>query len=79
MPKEITVESLAPEMLEACREAWRYNLAIAQRAADGNYDIDARRALAQGVDLDQLYVNWMEKVYVILRKLDDKLLKDTHA
>ena len=50
----------APELLGACQAAIAYDKAIRGRAQAGDFEkLDPRGAIAEGVDLDTLYEEWI--------------------
>lgn len=46
---------------DACCAAIKYDEAIRRRADNGDFELDARGAIAEGHDLDALYEDWMTK------------------
>lgn len=64
--------SAVPEMYEALLAARAYDQAIAKRAEDGEVEIDARGAIAEGADLDTLYEDWITKSKKALRKAEGR-------
>jgi hypothetical protein len=51
----------APELLAAAKAALAYDAAIWRRGQDGTYDTDPLGAIAEGHDLDALYMDWRNK------------------
>lgn len=51
----------APDMFEALEAALKYDKAISGRAEDGTIKLDPRGAVAEGIDLDALYFDWIDK------------------
>lgn len=63
----------APELLEACKAAERYDAAISRRAETGDVKrLDVVGALAEGVDLDALYFDWIEKASAAIAKAEGR-------
>jgi hypothetical protein len=59
----------APELLEACEAAIRYDAALQKRVVNGVINImDTGGAVAMGDDLDALYNDWIDKCGVAIRK-----------
>ena len=57
----------APAGLAACEAACRYDDAIRKRADDGEYcRLNPLGAVAEGVDLDLLYHDWITKARAAL-------------
>jgi hypothetical protein len=55
-------------------EAWqKYDSAICQRGADGNYEITPQAAISEGVDLDALYFEAKSKTDKALAELEKEL------
>ena len=64
----------APELLEACEAAIKYNTAIQKRCIDGVINImDTGGAVAMGDDLDDLYNDWINKARVAIAKANGEL------
>lgn len=58
----------AAKMIEACQAALAYDKAINKRAGDGDcIKLDVEGAIAEGADLDGLYMDWMTKARAALR------------
>lgn len=51
----------APDLLEACKAAVRYDESIAGRAARGQVNLLETGGVAEGQDLDALYNDWIGK------------------
>ena len=59
----------APELLEACEAAMRYDASICGCAARGEYSlIEGGGGVAEGEDLDELYADWIDKAREAIAK-----------
>lgn len=60
----------APEMLEACKAAIKYDEAIRARTRNGQFERASNGAITTGADLDALYEDWMLKSRAVLKKVE---------
>lgn len=63
------VHAAAPDLLEACEAAMQYDQSIMGRAARGEVDLlESGAGVAEGDDLDTLYLDWMTKAWAAVAK-----------
>lgn len=58
----------APDLLAACKAAMVYHAAIHRRAETGEVLMRPLGAIAEGLDLDALYDDWMSKAQTAISK-----------